>query len=90
MGKLAAILDAKVAKRELMKPDEEQRPREPGKGGHSYEYSFNLNNCSLFKSIGDLKNFKVEMESGRPLLQRAVQVGSLCRGRQSRTPFIVF
>ena len=63
--KLAAILDTKVAKREVMKPDEEQQPRKPGKEGHSYKYSFNLNNGSLFKTIGGLKNFKVEMEMGR-------------------------
>jgi hypothetical protein len=62
--KLAAILETKVAKR-LTKTDEEQQLRKPGKGGHSYNYSFSLNNGSLFKTIGDLKNFKVEMESGR-------------------------
>jgi len=62
--KLAAILDTKVAKREVMKLDEEQQPRKPGKGGHSYKFSFSLSNGLLFQTIGGLKNFKVEMESG--------------------------
>src|SRR5262245_26504389 len=63
--KLVAILDTKVAKREVNKPDQEQQPRNPGKGGHSYKYSFSLDNGTLFKTISGLKNFKVEMESGR-------------------------
>jgi hypothetical protein len=63
--KLAAILDTKVAKREVMKLDEEQQPRNPGQRGHTYKYSFNLNNGLLFKTIGGLKNIKVERESGR-------------------------
>jgi hypothetical protein len=63
-AKLAAILDTKVAKREVVPPDQ-QDARRPGKGSHSYKYSFSLNNASLFKTIGGLKNFKVEMEMGR-------------------------
>ena len=62
--KLAAILDSKAAKREVVPPDQ-QDARRPGKGGHNFKYSFSLNNASLFKTIGALKNFKVEVESGR-------------------------
>jgi len=62
--KLATILDTKVAKREVVPPDQ-QDARRPGKGGHGFKYAFSLDNRSLFKAIGGLKNFKVDMEMGR-------------------------
>lgn len=63
--KLAAILDTKVSKREVVKPDEEQQPRKPGQGGHSYKFSFNLNNGSLFKRA--CKVFCVRLAEGQML-----------------------